>query len=35
MEIGKFNEVKFEKAGKLLIIRLKENKNEDIRIIKI
>lgn len=35
VEIGKFNEVKFEKAGKLLIIRLKENKNEDIRIIKI
>ena len=35
VEIGKFNEVKFEKAGKLLIIRLKENKNEDIRVIKI
>ena len=35
VEIGKFDEVKFEKAGKLLIIRLKENKNEDIRIIKI
>ena len=35
VEIGKFNEGKFEKAGKLLIIRLKENKNEDIRIIKI
>ena len=35
VEIGKFNEVKFEKVGKLLIIRLKENKNEDIRIIKI
>ena len=35
VEIGKFNEVKFEKVGKLLIIRLKENKNEDIRVIKI
>ena len=35
VEIGKFNEVKFEKAGKLLIIRLKENKNEDIRVIKV
>lgn len=35
VEIGKFNEVKFEKAGKLLVIRLKENKNEDIRVIKI
>ena len=35
VEIGKFDEVKFEKAEKLLIIRLKENKNEDIRIIKI
>ena len=35
VEIGKFDEVKFEKAGKLLIIRLKENKNEDIRVIKI
>ena len=35
VEIGKFNEVKYEKVGKLLIIRLKENKNEDIRVIKI
>ena len=35
VEIGKFNEVKFEKAGKLLVIRLKENKNEDIRVITI
>ena len=35
VEIGKFNEVKFEKVGKLLIIRLKENKNEDVRVVKI
>lgn len=35
VEIGKFNEAKFEKVGKLLIIRLKENKNEDVRVVKI
>ena len=35
VEIGKFNEVKFEKAGKLLIIRLKENNKEDVRAVKI
>ena len=35
VEIGKFDEAKFEKVGELLIIRLKENKNEDVRIVKI
>ena len=35
VEIGKFNEVKFEKVGKLLIIRLKENNKEDVRAVKI
>ena len=35
VEIGKFDEAKFEKVGELLIIRLKENKNEDVRVVKI
>ena len=35
VEIGKFDEAKFEKEGELLIIRLKENKNEDVRVVKI
>ena len=35
VEIGKFDEEKFEKVGELLIIRLKENKNEDVRVVKI
>ena len=34
-EIGKFDEAKFEKVGKLLIIRLKENNKEDVRAVKI
>lgn len=35
VEIGKFDEAKFEKVGELLIIRLKEYKNEDVRVVKI
>ena len=35
VEIGKFDEAKFEKVGELLIIRLKENKNDDVRVVKI
>ena len=35
MEVGKFDEAKFEKVGKLLIIRLKENNKEDVRVVKI
>ena len=35
VEIGKFDEAKFEKVGELLIIRLKENKNEDVRVVKM
>lgn len=35
VEIGKFDEAKFKKVGELLIIRLKENKNEDVRVVKI
>ena len=35
VEIGKFDEAKFEKVGKLLIIRLKENNKEDVRVVKI
>ena len=35
VEIGKFDEAKFEKVGELLIIRLKENKNEDVRVVRI
>ena len=35
VEIGKFDEAKFEKVGEVLIIRLKENKNEDVRVVKI
>ena len=35
VEIGKFDEAKFAKVGELLIIRLKENKNEDVRVVKI
>ena len=35
VEVGKFDEAKFEKVGELLIIRLKENKNEDVRVVKI
>ena len=35
VEVGKFDEAKFEKVGKLLIIRLKENNKEDVRAVKI
>ena len=35
VEVGKFDEAKFEKVGKLLIIRLKENNKEDVRVVKI
>ena len=35
VEIGKFDEAKFEKVGELLIIRLKEYKNEDVRVVRI
>ena len=34
-EIGKFREAKFEKVGELLIIKLKGNKNESIRTVRI
>ena len=34
-EVGKFREVKFEKVGELLIIKLKGNKNESIRTVRI
>ena len=35
VEVGEFDEAKFEKVGKLLIIRLKENNKEDVRVVKI
>ena len=35
VEVGKFDEAKLEKVGKLLIIRLKENNKEDVRVVKI
>ena len=35
VEVGKFDEAKFEKVEKLLIIRLKENNKEDVRVVKI
>ena len=35
VEVGKFDEAMFEKVGKLLIIRLKENNKEDVRVVKI
>ena len=35
VEVGKCDEAKFEKVGKLLIIRLKENNKEDVRAVKI
>ena len=34
-EIGKFREARFEKVGELLIIKLKGNKNESIRTVRI
>ena len=34
-EVGKFREAKFEKVGELLIIKLKGNKNESIRTVRI
>ena len=35
VEVGKFREAKFEKVGDLLIIRLNEEKNESVRVIRI
>ncbi|WP_304181753.1 prepilin-type N-terminal cleavage/methylation domain-containing protein [Leptotrichia trevisanii] len=35
VEVGKFREAKFEKMGELLIIKLKGNKNESIRTVRI
>ncbi len=35
VEVGKFSEVKFEKIGDLLIIRLNGEKNESVRAVKI
>ena len=35
VEVGKFDEAKFKKWGKVLIIRLKENNKEDVRAVKI
>ena len=35
VEVGKFSEAKFEKVGDLLIIRISEEKNESVRVIRI
>ena len=35
VEIGKFKEVKFEKIGNLLVIKLNDGKNGSVRVVKI
>ena len=35
VEVGKFSEAKFEEVGDLLIIRISEEKNESVRVIRI
>ena len=35
VKVGKFSEAKFEKVGDLLIIRISEEKNESVRVIRI